>query len=145
MNKNRSLTETLLEQVYSLGIRTVFVTVDAHVAGKREADERVRADETLSLPMSGTTAVNDKTGGGLARLMSGFIDDQLNWDDVGWLRSVWKGKIVLKGIMGAADAKRAAEEGIDGIVLRYSHALIIHLSMILSPLISGVATTEEGT
>lgn len=109
----------LLEKIHTLGIGVIFLTVDSHVAGKREADERVRADETLSLPMSGVTAVNDKTGGGLARMMGVFIDEGLNWDDLGWLRSAWEGKIVLKGIMGAADAKRAAEEGIDGIVLRY--------------------------
>lgn len=95
------------------------MTVDAPVPGKREADERVRADESLSTPMSGARAVNDKTGGGLGRIMGSYIDDRLNWNDLGWLRRVWKGRIVIKGIMGAADAKRAAKEGMDGIVLRY--------------------------
>lgn len=118
VNKTRSSSETLLKTVDSLGIRTVFLTVDAPVPGKREADERVRADETLSLPMSNAKAINDKAGGGLARMMGAAFDEQVDWDDLGWLRSVWKGKIVLKGIMGAADAKRAAAEGIDGIVLR---------------------------
>lgn len=89
------------------------------MAGKREADERVRADETMRTPMSGTTAVNDQTGGGLARTMGTYIDDGLCWDDLVWLRRHWKGKVVLKGIMGAEDAKRAAREGVDGIVLRY--------------------------
>lgn len=92
--------------------------MDAPTPGKREADERVRADESFSSPMSGTSAINDKTGGGLARLMGSFIDDRLNWGDLGWLRTVWSGMIVLKGVMGAADAKRAAEEGVDGIVIR---------------------------
>lgn len=119
VNKNRAASEALLQQVYSLGIRTVFLTVDAAVAGKREADERVRADETLRTPMGGTAAVNDRAGGGLARIMGTFIDDRLNWDDLVWLRRHWKGKVVLKGIMGAEDAKRAAQEGVDGIVLRY--------------------------
>lgn len=119
VNKNRSSTESLLQHVYSLGIRSIFVTVDAPAAGKREADERVRADETLNTPMSGATAVNDKTGGGLGRIMGSYIDDRLNWNDLGWLRRIWKGKIVLKGIMGAADAMKAATEGMDGIVLRY--------------------------
>lgn len=95
------------------------MTVDAPAAGKREADERVRADETLNSPMSGATAANDKLGGGLGRIMGSYIDDRLNWNDLSWLRRIWKGKIVLKGIMGAADAKRSAKEGMDGIVLRY--------------------------
>lgn len=117
VNKNRSSTESLLQHVYSLGIRSIFVTVDAPAPGKREADERVRADETLNTPMSGATAVNDKHGGGLGRIMGSYIDDRLNWNDLGWLRRIWKGKIVIKGIMGAADATRAAKEGMDGIVL----------------------------
>jgi L-lactate dehydrogenase (cytochrome) len=119
VNKDRAASETLLRQVYALGIRTVFLTVDAPMAGKREADERVRADETVSAPMSGTTAVNDGAGGGLARIMGTFIDDRLNWDDLVWLRGVWKGKLVLKGVMSAEDAMRAVQEGMDGIVLRF--------------------------
>lgn len=118
VNKNRAASESLLRQVYALGIRTVFLTVDAPTAGKREADERVRADETVLAPMSGTKAVNDRAGGGIARIMGTFIDDRLNWDDLAWLRRVWKGKLVLKGVMGAEDAVRAVEEGLDGIVLR---------------------------
>lgn len=118
VNKNRASTESLLKHVYSLGIRTIFLTVDAATAGKREADERLGADETLNTPMSGATASNDKIGGGLARTMGSFIDEKLNWNDLVWLRRVWKGNVVIKGVMGAEDAKRAADEGMDGIVLR---------------------------
>ena len=32
---------------------------------------------------------------------------------------MWKGKLVMKGIQGAADAKRAVDAGVDGIVVRY--------------------------
>lgn len=67
--------------------------------------------------MAGKKAGNDKVGGGLARLMGSFIDDTLSWDDLPWLRSIWKGKIVIKGIMSAEDAMKAATEGCDGIVL----------------------------
>lgn len=95
--------------------------MDAATAGKREADERVKADETLSSPMSGATVVNDMAGVGLGRIMGSYIDDRLNWDDLIWLRRVWSGKIVIKGVMGADDAKRAAAERVDGIVLRYAN------------------------
>jgi L-lactate dehydrogenase (cytochrome) len=121
VNKNRSASETLLRQISSLSnnnVSAIFVTADAPSPGKREADERIRADETLRTPMGGMTAINDRRGGGLARIMGSFIDDRLNWDDLGWLRRHWKGKVVLKGIMGAEDAMRAAREGVDGIVLR---------------------------
>ena len=117
VNKDRRKSEVLLEQVYSLGIRTIFLTVDAPVAGKREADERLKADETISTPMSEAKATNDKQGGGLGRVMAGYIDAGLSWDEMAWLKRVWKGRIVIKGVQGHMDAQRAVKEGIDGIVL----------------------------
>lgn len=103
--------------MYKAGISAVFVTVDAPVPGKREDDERVTADESLSTPMSGAKAKNDKKGGGLGRIMGSYIDASLNWDDLAWLRRSWKGKIVLKGVQSAADAKMAADAGVEGIIL----------------------------
>ena len=126
VNRNRAKSEALLRQVWDLGIRTVFLTVDAPVSGKREADERVKADESLNTPMSSMKATNDKRGGGLGRIMGSYIDSSLNWKDLEWLRRAWKGKIVIKGVQTAADAIRAVKEGLDGIVIRYAifHILI---------------------
>ena len=42
---------------------------------------------------------------------------RLSWDDVDWLRSVWDGPIVLKGIQTVADAVIAADVGVDAIAL----------------------------
>ena len=67
--------------------------------------------------MSGARATNDKKGGGLGRIMGSYIDSSLDWDDLPWLRRSWTGKIVLKGIQNAEDAKRAADAGVDGIIL----------------------------
>lgn len=121
VSKTRSNSEALLRKVWSLGIRTIFLTVDSPLAGKREADERVRMDdEQQGIPMMTGVGkpVNDKRGGGLGRITGSFIDEGLDWSDLPWLRQHWKGRIVLKGIMCAEDASRAAEEGLDGIVLR---------------------------
>lgn len=118
VNRDRRKSELLLSQVWDLGIRTVFMTVDAPVSGKREADERVKSDENLSTPMSSMKAANDKKGGGLGRIMGSYIDSSLNWEDLKWLRKVWGGKIVIKGVQTAADAKRAVEERLDGIMIR---------------------------
>jgi L-lactate dehydrogenase (cytochrome) len=117
VNKEREKSEKLLKHVEELGIRAIFVTVDAPVAGKREADERIKADETVSTPMSGTTAKNDAKGGALGRIMAGFIDSSLSWDDIPWLRRCTTLPIVLKGIQTAMDAKKAMENGIDAILL----------------------------
>ena len=39
------------------------------------------------------------------------------WDDLAWIRERWKGPMVLKGVMRAQDALRAASIGVDGIVV----------------------------
>lgn len=119
VHKKRSDTSALLSTISSHhpNVKSIFLTVDAPCAGKREADERVKADESMQSPMTGRKAANDKLGGGLGRIMGSFIDDTLSWEDILWLRSIWKGKIVIKGIMSAEDAIRAAAEGCDGVVL----------------------------
>jgi len=117
VDKQREKSERLLKQVEELGVKGIFVTVDAPVAGKREADERVKADESLSVPMSGAKAKNDSKGGSLGRIMAGYIDPTLSWDDLPWLRKHTTLPIVLKGVQTAMDAKKAADLGIDGILL----------------------------
>ena len=117
VDKQREKSEKLLKHVEELGVKAVFVTVDAPVPGKREADERVKADESLSTPMSGAKAKNDAKGGALGRIMGGYIDASLSWADIPWLRKCTKLPIVLKGVQHAADAKKAMEHGIDGILL----------------------------
>jgi L-lactate dehydrogenase (cytochrome) len=117
VDKNRSKSEKLLKEVERLGAKGIFVTVDAATAGKREADERVKADEGTVNPMSDMKAKNDKKGGALGRIMAGFIDPGLCWEDVPWLRKHTTLPICLKGVMTAMDAKLAMDAGIDGIVL----------------------------
>ena len=67
VNSDRAASERQLAEAERLGIKAIFVTVDAPVPGKREADERVRADGSLGSAITGNTANNDKRGGGLAR------------------------------------------------------------------------------
>lgn len=117
VDKQREKSEKLLRHVEGLGVKAIFVTVDAPVPGKREADERVTADESIVTPMSGTKAKNDAKGGALGRIMGSFIDASLSWDDIPWLRRNTGLPIVLKGVQTAMDAKKAMEFGIEGIVL----------------------------
>src|SRR5262249_19315483 len=44
-------------------------------------------------------------------------DASVTWDDIAWVRDNWPGKIVLKGILDAEDAARAADAGVDGVVV----------------------------
>jgi L-lactate dehydrogenase (cytochrome) len=45
------------------------------------------------------------------------FDSSLNWSDIEWIRKVWPGKLVLKGILDVEDAKMAVAAGVDGIVV----------------------------
>ncbi|KAF2231266.1 hypothetical protein EV356DRAFT_452428 [Viridothelium virens] len=117
VNRERAKSEALLREVEALGVKAVVLTVDAPVAGKREADERVKAEGGLRAPMSGGEAGNDKKGGGMGRIMGSFVDPTVRWEDIEWIRRCMKLPLVLKGIQCAADAKMAMEMGVDGIML----------------------------
>jgi L-lactate dehydrogenase (cytochrome) len=45
------------------------------------------------------------------------FDPRFTWDDIAWIRRLWDGKFVLKGIMDAEDARRAVDAGADAIVV----------------------------
>jgi L-lactate dehydrogenase (cytochrome) len=45
------------------------------------------------------------------------FDPQLNWGDVEWIKKRWGGKLILKGIMDAEDARLAADSGADALIV----------------------------
>jgi L-lactate dehydrogenase (cytochrome) len=45
------------------------------------------------------------------------FDPRLSWDDVAWIKARWGGKLILKGIMDADDARRAVASGADALVV----------------------------
>lgn len=116
VNADRPKTTQLLHKARSLGIKAIFVTVDAHVPGKREADERI-ASENVASAISGSVAGNDKKGGGMGRLMGQYVDKTLSWGDIPWIQETSRLPVVVKGIQSAADAKTAVSYGVKGIML----------------------------
>lgn len=52
-----------------------------------------------------------------AAAMSRQMDMSLCWSDIAWLRDHWQGKLIVKGVLSAADALAARSHGVDGIVL----------------------------
>ncbi|KAK1057830.1 hypothetical protein LTR74_013902, partial [Friedmanniomyces endolithicus] len=117
VNRDRKKSEELLAKVNRLGLKAVFVTVDAAGRGKRESDERLVVDEPVINPVTGDRILPDKKGGGLTRMMGSYLDESLSWKDLAWIRSLTTLPIVLKGITTAADAKLAMQYGVDGILL----------------------------
>jgi L-lactate dehydrogenase (cytochrome) len=67
VNTDRAASERQLAEAERLGIKGIFVTIDAPVPGKREADERVKTEGTIGSGITGRKASNDKRGGGIAR------------------------------------------------------------------------------
>src|ERR1700681_817649 len=57
--------------------------------------------------------VGDNTS--LAEWTNSQFDPALNWEDVKWIRSIWKGPLILKGILDTDDAKLAADHGADAV------------------------------
>lgn len=48
---------------------------------------------------------------------SASVDQTLTWKDIEWLRGQWKGKLVVKGVLDADDAREAAKAGAQGIIV----------------------------
>ena len=53
----------------------------------------------------------------MGRLMGQYIDKTLSWDDIPWIQETSRLPVVIKGIQSAADAKKAVEYGVRGIML----------------------------
>jgi L-lactate dehydrogenase (cytochrome) len=141
--KDRGFARAMIDRATAAGVTTIFLTVDLPYRGQRHADIKngltvpprltIRnAWDVMTKPrwMSSVLMSKRKTFGNLESylgMQSGTLrqgswatqnsDQSLNWRDLDWIRERWKGKIVLKGILDVDDAKRAASEGVDGIVV----------------------------
>jgi L-lactate dehydrogenase (cytochrome) len=45
------------------------------------------------------------------------FDPRLSWDDVEWIKKIWGGKLILKGVMDVEDARYAADSGADALIV----------------------------
>lgn len=111
--------EELIHKARKLGCTALVVTVDTPVVGKREEDERYKAEieymEGEVVPRVAHTLPQDERP-----ILRGHHSSTLNWDDLPYLRDIWgkdTGPFILKGIMTVEDAVRAANAGVDGIYL----------------------------
>ena len=138
---DRSLVEDLLQRACDSGYEAVALGVDTPVLGRRERD--VRRGFTLPPAVGLSTiidglrhpgwtweflrgepitfsAVADRAGASavsLGQYLNSQFDASVSWSEVEWLRSVWNGPVVLKGIQSVADAELARDHGVDAIVL----------------------------
>ncbi|MEU8976249.1 alpha-hydroxy acid oxidase [Streptomyces monashensis] len=116
--RDRTVSEDLVKRAEAAGYRALVVTVDAPVRGRRVRDLR----NAFALP-PGLAPANfpdtraDGSTAELAAQMARRIDPAFTWDDLAWLRSLTRLPIVLKGVLTAEDAARAAELGAAAIVV----------------------------
>ena len=137
----RALADRLVRRALTAGYRTLVLTVDVAVNGKRERDLRsgfaipfryspkVLLDAALhplwslrqvrhGLPQLANFARADATDvNAQAALMRRQMDASFAWDDLKALRDVWPHTLLVKGVMDAEDAERCVELGVDGVIL----------------------------
>jgi L-lactate dehydrogenase (cytochrome) len=53
----------------------------------------------------------------LSEWIASQFDPSVTWQDLAWVRSLWPGKLIIKGILEAEDARTAAAQGVDAIVV----------------------------
>ena len=145
--KDRGFARAMIERASAVGCKTMFLTVDLPYRGQRHADIKNGLTVPPRLTLRNCWDIATKPNWAMSVLMGkrksfgnldsylgsqpGYApsvlktgswatsnsDQSLNWRDLDWIRERWTGKLVLKGILDAEDAKRAAEEGVDGIVV----------------------------
>jgi L-lactate dehydrogenase (cytochrome) len=140
----RQVAEAGIARAQAAGFSALVVTIDTPVAGSRERDVRDGAHVLLNgtllqkLPYAAQiltrprwlfSYLTDAGRSGLpnivlptgpmpytdiGRLLS---ESAVMWDDLDWIRKQWSGPILVKGVHTAEDARRAADRGVDGIVV----------------------------
>jgi L-lactate dehydrogenase (cytochrome) len=141
----RQAAESGIERARSAGYSALVITVDTPVAGLRERDLRNGMTELLAgnisskLPFLPQLFARPKwlgsflLDGGLPRLenvivpgqgpmplvdvSSGLASAVVTWNDLRWIREIWSGPVVVKGILTGDDARRAVDEGVAAIVV----------------------------
>jgi 4-hydroxymandelate oxidase len=125
VQRDRGVTAELVRRAAAAGYEALVLTVDAPVLGRREGDVRhgfhLPPHLTLgNLGLEGEAAVlaeGLRDHSGLAAHFSATTDPALAWRDLDWLRGLSPLPLVIKGVLRADDARRAADAGAAAIVV----------------------------
>ena len=135
--RQREISYGLVERAAAAGFDTLMFTVDTPVAGARLRDAR----NGFSIPpqLSLGTIANaiprpwwwwdflttkklefaslSSTGGTVGELLDSAMDPSISFEDLDVIRSMWPGKLVVKGVQNLEDSKKLVDLGVDGIIL----------------------------
>jgi (S)-mandelate dehydrogenase len=142
--RNREWARSLIDRAERAGFEALVLTVDIAVYGNREWDVRnfarpmqldlrnkldvlmhprwfldvmvphgaPRLANIVELLPPGQTSTR-----GASAVLGKLHNAGLNWEDVAWLRDIWPRRLIIKGVNSLGDAMRAAQYGVDGVVL----------------------------
>ncbi|MGH3629038.1 MAG: alpha-hydroxy acid oxidase, partial [Sciscionella sp.] len=135
--RDRAAGRELIERAQAAGYEALVLTVDTPVAGARMRD--VRNGLTIPPALTPSTVLDaalhpawwfnlltteplafaslHEWHGTVADLVNSMFDPSVTFADVEWIRSVWRGPLLLKGIQTVADARAAVEHGADGVIV----------------------------
>ncbi|CAM5467637.1 L-lactate dehydrogenase [cytochrome] OS=Afipia felis OX=1035 GN=lldD PE=3 SV=1 [Afipia felis] len=143
MMKDRGFMKSLIERAMAAKCSALVLTVDLQVIGQRHADIKngmtVPPEWRLSTLfdfatkpawVAGVLRGKRKTFGNLAGQMAGTedlnslsewistqFDPSLSWKDIEWIRNIWPGKMIIKGILDIVDAREAVRTGANAMVV----------------------------
>lgn len=147
MLKDRGIVQEILTRAWDHGVRTLVFTIDLPVLGTRYRDIRNGMAGGLDLwgrlrsgvidyALHPRWAIDVGLLGGphgfgtIARYVKqsrnprdhlhwtgGQFDASVTWQDIAWLRKVWQGTLVLKGVLDVDDARQAVAVGADGMIV----------------------------
>ncbi len=141
--RDRGFSASLVERAKAAGCSALVLTLDLQVQGQRHQDlknglavpPRLTFGTALDLLKHPGWVLNVMTSKRksfgnlegripnadslttLSHWIAGQFDPTLSWKDVEWIKSIWGGKIILKGILDAEDAKIAAGLGVQALVV----------------------------
>ena len=127
--KDRDVAVSFLGRARAAGFGVLVLTLDTRLLGYRPRDldraflpflrgignQNYFSDPAFAGALPGPAARHREAA--VVRWAQVFGDASLTWADLPFLREHWDGPIVLKGIQSAADAERAADAGMDGVVV----------------------------
>jgi L-lactate dehydrogenase (cytochrome) len=141
--KDRGFVRALIERAIAAKCSALVLTVDLQVLGQRHCDLRngmtvppeIRIRNLIDIATKPGWAMSvlrgkRKTFGNLAghvrgmedvrslaQWIAGQFDPALSWQDVEWIRGLWPGKLIIKGLLDVEDARRAATTGATALVV----------------------------
>jgi len=108
VQRDRGVTKDMVQRAEAAGCTALCITVDGPVVPMRDREKRLG----IRPPYSGASR-----GGRVSPLYADAIDSTVTWETVAWIRSFAKTPVLIKGITAPDDARRAAADGLAGVIV----------------------------